>query len=205
MAKKHPFSGNLQFVGLYYDQLRNPQLWADMANEMIEALKVLEPKLREFWNIAKDNSLKEKYGQDQEGHHNLPPNLHGPYFVLVSYAVENMLKALIVKNRSEVINSQFSQKGRLPDVIRGHNLIDLSKRADIKLNIAEEDLLIRIYRQSKWKSRYPVPVDLIEIQNVARCSDGKARFMDYYRPEDIDDINNMLTKLRNHFYNRLAG
>jgi hypothetical protein len=92
--------------------------------------------------------------------------------------------------------SQFAQTGKLPRLIKEHNLVKLSKSANILVDIGEEDILTRLSRQSGWKSRYPVPVELNDIQNVIRYSDGKPYFVDYYAPGDIDQLNAIVQKVK---------
>jgi len=87
--------------------------------------------------------------------------------------------------------------GRSPGLIKEHNLMKLSKSAKIQMHISEEDVLTRLSRQSGWKSRYPVPVELSDIQNVIRYSDDKPHFTDYYAPGDIDLINAIVQKVKN--------
>ncbi len=56
------------------------------------------------------NANEEKYDKDSE-HPDTPLlNLHGPHFILVSYALENLFKALVVVERGDEISSQFFQK-----------------------------------------------------------------------------------------------
>jgi hypothetical protein len=74
--------------------------------------------------------------------------------------------------------------------------VKLSKSANILVDIGEEDILTRLSRQSGWKSRYPVPVELNDIQNVIRYSDGKPYFVDYYAPGDIDQLNAIVQKVK---------
>ena len=68
----------------------------------------------------------------------------------------------------------------------------------MKVDIKEEDILTRLSRQSKWKSRYPVPVELHDILNVIQYSDGKPYFTDYYAPGDLDRLNAIAQKVRSH-------
>jgi len=72
----------------------------------------------------------------------------------------------------------------------------LSKSANIQMDIREEDVLTRLSRQSGWKSRYPVPVELNDIQNVIRYSDGRPYFTDYYAPGDIELLNAIVQKVK---------
>ncbi|MBM3118636.1 MAG: hypothetical protein FJ006_03645 [Chloroflexi bacterium] len=198
MINKNPLQKYPQFVALYLNGLLNPRSWVEKADEMLEASKVLEPQLWKYWSVVLTNAKEGKY--DKGGKHpNIPPpNLHGPYFILVSYALENLFKALIIGRRKDEIDSQFLQTGRLPRLINEHNLVKLSKEANIEVDIKEEDILTRLSRQSKWKSRYPVPVELHDIRNVIQYSDGNPYFTDYYAPGDIDQLNTIVKKVRSH-------
>jgi hypothetical protein len=73
------------------------------------------------------------------------------------------------------------------------------------VNIKEEDILTRLSRQSRWKSRYPVPVELRDIQNVMQYSDGRPYFTDYYAPTDIDQLNAMIRKVRSRVAANVRG
>ena len=201
MTNRNPLSQYPQFVVLYLDQLLNPWFWVEKADEMLEASKVLEPQLRKYWSVVLTNAKEGKYDKGGEHPDIPPPNLHGPYFILVSYALENLFKALIVRERSNEISSQFIQTGSLPRLIKEHNLVKLLKKTNMKVDIKEEDILIRLSRQSKWKSRYPVPVGLHDIRNVIQYSDGNSYFTDYYKPEDLDRLNAIVQKVRS----RVAG
>ena len=172
---------------------------------MIEASKALEPQLRQYWNVVLTNAKEGKYDKGTEHPGIPPPNLHGPYFILVSYALENLFKALIILERRDEISSQFLQTGRLPRLINEHNLVKLSKEANMKADIKEEDILTRLSRQSKWKSRYPVPVELHDIRNIIQYSDGKPYFTDYYTPRDLDLLNAIAQKVRGHVAGYVNG
>jgi len=198
MTSKNLFSRYPQFAGQYLERLLNPQLWVNMADEMLEASKLLEPQLRQYWNVVMTREKERKYNRGKEYPYTYPPNLHGSYFILVSYGLENLFKAIIVRERSDEIKSQFFQKGKLPKLIDEHNLVMLSKEANMKVDIKEEDVLTRLSRQSKWKSRYPVPVALYDIQNVIQYSDGKLYLTDYYAPWDLDELSAIVQKIRGH-------
>jgi hypothetical protein len=188
-----------QFVVQYLDGLLNPWSWVEKAGEMLEASKVLELQLRKYWSVVQTDAKEGRYNNKGGEHPRIPPpNLHGPYFILVSYAIENLFKALIIRRRREEISNQFLQTGRLPRLINAHNLVKLSKEANVNLDIGEEDILTRLSRQAEWKSRYPVPVELNGIQNVIQYSDGRPYFTDYYAPGDIDRLNAIVQKVKSH-------
>lgn len=196
MVKKNLLSQHPQFVALYLEHLLNPWFWVEKADKLLEASEVLKPKLRKYWNIVRTNAREGRYKKGGPPPKKTPSELHGPYFILVSYALENLLKALIIQDRSEEIRGQFSQTGRLPRLIKDHDLVKLSKRANIKIDITEEDVLTRLSRLSKWKSRYPVPVELSDMQNIIKYSNGRGYFTDYFKPEDIDQLDAIVKRVK---------
>ncbi len=197
MVKKNLLLQYPQFISLYLEGLLDPRLWMDKADKLLEASKTLEPQLREFWNVVQTNTKEGRYNKGGKPPYIPPPDLHGPYFILVSYALEDLFKALIIRNQSNEIRSQFFQNGRLPSLINKHDLIKLSKDANIVFGIIEEDVLIRLSRQSKWKSRYPVPIELSDIQNMQKYSNGKGYFTDYFKPDDIDHLDSIVKRVKN--------
>jgi len=197
MGKKNPLLQHPQFVD-YLDRLLNLWSWVEKADKLLEASKVLEPQLQDYWNVVLTNFKEGRYNKGGAPP-NLPPsNLHDPYFILVSYALENLFKALIIRDRSDEIRSQFAQTGRLPSLLNEHDLVRLSKKANIKMDIKEEDILTRLSRQSKWKSRYPVPVALSDMRNILKYSNGKEYFADYYKPDDLDQLNTIVKRVKDH-------
>jgi hypothetical protein len=196
MGGKNPLSQHPQFFILYLEQLLNPQLWIDKADKLLEASRVLEPRLRDFWNVVSTNAKEGRYNKGGKPPNPPPPDLHGPYFILISYALENLFKALIIQDRTDEIRSRFAQTGKLPSLIKEHNLVRLSKEANTKMNIKEEDILTRLSRQSKWKSRYPVPVELSDMQNIIKYSNGRVYFTDYFKPNDIDELNTIVKRVK---------
>jgi hypothetical protein len=198
-GKRHPLLQHPQFVVIYLNQLLDSRLWWEKANKFLEAAEVLKPILRDYWNVVHTNAKEGRYDKGGLPPQKTPSELHGPYFILVSYALEDLLKALIIQERGDEIRDQFGQTGRLPSLIQGHDLLRLSKRANIKIDIIEEDILTRLSRQSKWKSRYPVPVELSDIQNIKEYSDGRGYFTDYFKPDDIDQLDTIIKRVKDNF------
>jgi len=158
----------------------------------------LELQIQDYWNVVINNAKEGRYNRGGEPLHIPPSDLHDPYFILISYALEDLLKALIIRDRSDEIRSRFTQTGNLPSLIKGHDLVKLSKRANMKMDIKEEDILTRLSRFSKWKSRYPVPVELSDLQNILKYSDGKAYFTDYFKPDDLEQLDTIVKRVKEH-------
>jgi hypothetical protein len=200
-ASKNPLFHNPQFTIQYLDSLLNPRLWLDIADKLLEASKVLEPLLHQFWSVVITNEREAKYNKGEESPYKSPPNLNGPYFILISYALEDLLKALIIQEQGEEIRHRFLQRGTLPKLLDEHNLVVLSNRAKFDISFTEEDTLSGLSRQSKWKGRYPVPFKLDDMRNLTKYSNGKSYFVDYYTLGDLNIINAIIKRARNKVLN----
>ena len=198
MPRKNPLSQYPQFVALYLDQLLEPWFWVDKADKLLEASKLLEQQLRDYWSVVLTNAKEGRYNEGGEPP-NIPPlDLHDPYFILVSYALENLFKAIIIRDRSDEIRRQFVQAGSLPNLIKTHELARLAREANIKIDIKEEHVLKRLSRWVKWKSRYPVPVELSDMRSFLRHSNGKEYFVDYFKPDVLDEISNIVKRVKDN-------
>jgi hypothetical protein len=128
MVKKNPIKQHSQFVVMYLENLLNPLLWIDNANQLHEACKILELKLREYWSVISSNNIKERYDNTEVTTIEPPPNIFSPYFILISYSLEDYFKAIIVRDRKDEVSAQFFQHGMLPPLLKEHNLKLLSKK-----------------------------------------------------------------------------
>ena len=66
------------------------------------------------------------------------------------------------------------------------------------MDIKEEDILTRLSRFSKWKSRYPVPVELSDMWNILKYSNDKEYFTDYFKPDDLEQLDAIVKRLKDH-------
>ena len=98
--------------------------------------------------------------------------------MLSSYAIENLLKALIIK-KSDVIKKYINEKGNLPKILLEHNLLKLTEEAKLKDLIEEEKeipFLGKLSENAIWNGRYPVPINpqgYKKLENFFSSSDCK--------------------------------
>ena len=81
MSKKNPLLQHPQFVVTYLENLLNPWLWIERADKLLEASKVLEPQIRDYWKVVLANFKEGRYNKGGEPPHIPPSNLHDPYFI----------------------------------------------------------------------------------------------------------------------------
>jgi hypothetical protein len=108
---------------------------------------------------------------------------HGPYFVLIAYAIENLFKATLVHlNRESLRNRLLSS---LPRYISEHDLIKLAHRVAFSVSVPDEDLLARLTRNSVLAGRYPVPTGPDGFRALEQYSDGLVYFTAFLLPRTL--------------------
>lgn len=163
--------------------------WLNSANSLLAAAKEIEPKVLEMWENYQAHTqdsaipLKADYYQ-------------GPYFMLVGYAIENLLKAAIVRKKA----LDFKQKFRLnqnyfPSELKDHKLVVLAGKADFTFSLEEEDLLRRLTRHAIWAGRYPVPLQYNKTALSEIFSNGRKYSIGWFGESDIKRLNALVARI----------
>jgi hypothetical protein len=97
-----------------------------------------------------------------------PPN-YLPGELLYGYALENVLKGLVVANAPNIAN-----EAKLGDEIVSHKLICLAKKAAFQISASEAKILRALTQLSEWAGRYPVARRLKQHSSADPLSDGLA-------------------------------
>ena len=125
----------------YEDKILDYKLWIIKAEELLEVAAFLEPEIMKMWEKMREGeSLKEHYITT--------------YFMLSSYALENLLKALYIKKNHRKIEGELKENCELPKSIKGHDLWELAKELDVvQRGWGEETLLKKLSRSAVWFGR----------------------------------------------------
>ena len=94
-------------------------------------------------------------GTNEAGHAEIscdPPN-YPPAQLLYAYAIENVLKGLIVANDAAVVDENGISKK-----LKSHDLIELSVAAGVTVHVEEQPIFAALSDLSVWAGRYPVRV-----------------------------------------------
>ncbi len=158
--------------------------WISKARDLYECAKKLEPEVVRIWENRRAVSSNESV-RLQADHY------QGVYFMLLSYAVENLLKAsLVAKN-----GSQYKEKKKFPEDLKCHDLVKLANRIDLKLEAGEEDLFRRLTRSAIWHGRYPAPLKYSDMSGVDAFLDGSKHSVSWYGESDIERLNALISGL----------
>ncbi|MGE0734388.1 MAG: hypothetical protein AB7P50_06500 [Alphaproteobacteria bacterium] len=119
-------------------------------------------------------------------------NLPRTSYMLFAFAIENLLKARIVKEASCLVSQEQLDKS-----LRIHNLLKLAERANVTLSPREEEIMRKLTNFGVWAGRYPIPtnrpVGKSHVDDIAFSTiDGGARSL------ELDEINALFEKLRKH-------
>jgi hypothetical protein len=204
MVKKKLVGQELVFLVQYLERLLNCKSWIDKAEELLAGAKALEPLVRSLWGTIEADFKEGRYSEGGEAPHQPPQNLQGVYFMLVAYALENLFKALIIREHRDDIQDQVLRTGgKLPGIAKDHDLIRLAKAAHLIIDVGDEDVLTRLHWNSVWAGRYPLPVDCGGLRNVKVYSDGKGYLVACFYPNDIDRLNALVQRVKTHVTNAL--
>ena len=105
----------------YARQVANYRSWQRLSAHLFHSSKIFEPELKVFWNTPielNQSSSKESGLLDQR-----MMQLHDTYLMLVGFAIENLLKAVIVRNGSKSIFALTLRTRRLPRYLDKHDLV----------------------------------------------------------------------------------
>ena len=190
-------SKQFYFYFQYKEQVLDCQLWIKQADELLAASKKLEPSIKKYWLTAT------KYLDPIKGTYSPPPGfrpkqlLQGTYFMLMAYAIENLLKAILIRQCMEDYEQEVMRTHELPKDLKEHDLMFLINKTNFTINQTETNLLSRLCRNSVWQGRYPVPVKAAQLDSIV-VHKGEAHFTAFLAPSDIPNLNSLIKRIRKH-------
>jgi len=185
----------------YQERLLHWQFWLDKADELVTAARLLEPEIKRYW----ENAAAKQIGKSKKKKSGITryPLLQDIHFMLIAYAIENYLKAAILRTDSDKLANEIKVgKKSVPEQITTHDLYKLAKDVGLKPNADEEELLIRLYQSSTWRGRYPVPANREGLRSIQKTADGKPHFTAYLSLRDVSRINDLLILVKQYVKKR---
>lgn len=127
--------------------------WQEKAASLLMSLEAIRPVLVESWKSLIDAEIGERSKPELK--------IHGTYLMLAAYAIENLLKASIVRSRGWSVEEL---EKALPKEIKSHDLVALSQSAGIAFTVEGKELLARQSTYSTWAGRYPAPIKVGDLR-----------------------------------------
>jgi hypothetical protein len=181
----------------YQEQVLNWQLWIKQADELLAASKKLEPSIKKYWLNTTEHFDPIKGTYSPLPGYKPKQLLQGIYFMLTAYAIENLLKAILIRQSTEDYKREVMRTHELPKDLKEHDLMVLINKTNLKTNQTEINLLSRLYRSSVWQGRYPVPVKAVQLTSIVMHGE-EAHFTAFLAPNDIPNLKLLIKRIRKH-------
>ena len=163
--------------------------WISKAKDLLQSAKLIEPKVLRLW---------ENYQEKLDGITDelLPDHYQGTFFMLLAYAVENLLKAAIIRKKSLEYKSKFRETLKFPKELQSNDLVNLARKAQLEFSREEEDLLRRLTRSAVWYGRYPIPLHYKHSSGAETFCDGKDYLVSWFGGNDVERLNKFVDMLK---------
>ena len=140
---------------------RDPHAWVRLARTMRDAANLVLPSLSDAFpgGRTRDRDMRRQQ-----------LFLMQPYQLLAGYAVELLLKAILISRRPEILSDGALSPKAWTGRSNGHALQALATEAQVQLNSDEQDLLFRLECFVTWSGRYPVPTKSVNYPEGSKSS-----------------------------------
>ena len=103
--------------------------WIRCADNLIVSAKLLAPKILEVWESFRINA-------EDKTTPLLPDRYQRTYFMLIAFALENLLKASLVSKHSLRYKQEFHDSSKFPKEFEGHDLVKLAMQVSTNYRVA---------------------------------------------------------------------
>jgi len=139
-------SGEDFYAKKFEKLLLDPEQWVLKAHQLLDAAGLFETKIHETWDDWRNGT--QKYDD----------RFLSIYLMLSSYAIEDLLKAVIIKKQRNELANTKNVNTKLPFMLKKHDLYELAKQAGLRdFALGNEEYLKKLTRHVEWYGRYPTP------------------------------------------------
>jgi hypothetical protein len=183
------WNDSINIRSIYIDRLLDDTNWLKHADALLDSANLIEPKVVAFWESW------EKHKIDRT-HEIISDKYVGIYLMLISFAIENFLKSVLVKNKRCEFQTMMGKNGRLPKELKTHKLVELAKALKFPIvQFRKEDILRRLTRHAVWAGRYPVSQNSNTLV-MEKYSDDRKYLVTPFWKTDIAQIKELIKKIK---------
>ena len=181
----------------YASTLVSQSDWKRHAEALLAAAALVEPRVIEVWRHNSEwLRCREERDPNTEYLYSKPTEVFAIHFMLVAFAIENILKAALVRQNYWQYREEFEKTGQLPKALRKHELFKLAKQIGLHLSDEQEDLLRRLARAATWAGRYPLPVEFQATASGEEFDDGKVWSVSHFFQNDAERVTRLAAEIR---------
>jgi|SRR5208337_3470247 len=179
------------YIGHFLEEIE----WIELAEGLVNAARALQPQVDAYWAKerarARDSSLR--FPSDSP---------HRIQLMLFSFAIENLMKAFLIREGKAEYEVRMKTKPNLPRELKTHDLMKLAiavgeiiPRFKRLFDRDFEELLRRLTRRAEWSGRYPVPTDYRALPGIAQFLDGSPGLLSHKVSTDPHDALRLVNEL----------
>jgi len=170
----------------FYFRKTDPTLWWITALELQKAAEKIWDEYQGFFEKFKADPEAFYDKERRDGLLDVTLGLHRPYFLLMSLAIENLAKGVLIGRNPEKFKSEgFS-----------HNVSGYIRECGIDLTEEQSHLVNQIEHVIKWRGRYPIPTR-IKDWSLNRRKDGRKFMPGTITYDDKDEVQKIFILLNN--------
>lgn len=169
--------------------------WIDVAEGLVKAAMALQPQVDELWKNLRTHARDKSVSFISDVPHRIQ-------LMMFSFAVENLMKAFLIRERKDEYMARMRAKPKLPNELKTHDLVKLATvvgemrpRFKLAFDRDREELLRRLTRRATWSGRYPVPLDYTRLTAKTRFRDGTFGILSYKMSSDPQDAVRLVNEL----------
>ena len=164
---------------LFRAALTDPVVWREKANDLLDAVACLTPRIEAAWQAHVEGRPLTKRFDD----------VYGCYFMLVAFALENLAKAVIVHRRR---NEWSPETTELPACLNSHKLPELLGEIGLAWDRWHLGVLERLTRAATWAGRYPVPSKARQLNRTHELG----LMLGMYSADDVRDLQRLIAAVQ---------
>jgi hypothetical protein len=162
-----------------------PSLWFHLAHRLRTTANFILPQINALWEQIEstqnlDQNIEDSKLTDVTSYLSV-------FMMLSAYAIENMMKGYLTKIYQNELLKLTTEGGKIPKMLKTHQLIDLADRCHLQLEEHERTLLRRLTSHAVWEGRYPLTESASSFFSVIG-SDGIPQTDHMWSSTDADQI-----------------
>jgi len=179
-------SGEDFYAKKYKKRLLDHAEWVLKADQLLDAAGLFERKIHETWDDWRNRTLK------------YDDRFISIYFMLSSYAIENLLKAVIIKKPRKELENTINTSTKFPTILKEHDLFKLAKRASLlNFTLGNEEYLKKLTRSAIGYGRYPMPTNPSDFNTFSVAEQDKKRYsLSSYTSMDVKEVKRLVNEIR---------
>lgn len=178
-----------EFIRRYTKLVSNPDMWLLTARRLFASANLVATEAMRRWDDIDFRKPRDQTYKIQDEFS--AGDFQAVYMMLAGFALENLFKACLIEKNRTALRESVTKSGKMPNILKTHDLRKLAKRCEIELDQDTKSLLDRITKHSVWRGRYHFPLDFETFYHLTPENDIPSSSIGY-ASNDVERITNTI-------------